>query len=74
MHWLLEGLSLCAGLFGLALVILIWAAVAYYLSILLKTLMHLLSHFLIRWLVPPLLTMHLLLSGNITALLLYQMR
>ena len=74
MHWLLEGLSLCAGLFGLALVIFIWSAFAYYLSILLKILTDLLIHSLVRWIIPHILSMHLLLSGQITAYLLHSMR
>ena len=74
MHWLLEGLSLCVGLVGVFLAVFVWAVAVYYLSHLLKTLLDLFIHFFIRWLVPPLLSMHLLLSGNITAFLLYQMR
>ena len=74
MLWTLEILASFAVLCGLSIAICLWLGALYYTIKILSLLLDILGHVLVRWVIPPVLRVHLLLSGNFTAYLLYTMR
>ena len=52
---------------GLAIVICLWFGALYYTIKVLSPVLDISGRLFVRWVVPPVLRMHLLLSGNFTA-------
>ena len=71
---MLETLASFLAVCGLFMALCLWGIVFYYAMRLLDRGVGALGRFFVRWVVPPVLRMHLLLSGNFTAYLLYTMR